>query len=81
MAKHAKPDNVVECVADPDDLPKFLTVQEAAELLRTTSKALYGRIQRGQMPAVCRLGRQILISRDRLLRSLDESRAPSLEVR
>lgn len=48
----------------------FLTVREGAELLRTTPKAIYCMIERGQLAGVTRLGRRVLINRDALLRSL-----------
>ena len=40
----------------------LLTVDEAAAMLRTSRKAIYHRIARGQIPAV-RLGRSVFIRR------------------
>jgi excisionase family DNA binding protein len=48
-------------------LPHFLKVCEAAVLLRTTPKAIYCLIERGQLPGVARVGRRVLICRDDLL--------------
>jgi len=62
-------------LADP--LPFLLSVDEAAELLRTTRKAVYAMVERGALPGVVRVGRRLLLRRDDLLRWLDESRAPS----
>lgn len=56
--------------------PEFLTVDEAAELLRTTPGAIRARATRGQLPGLVRDGRRLLVRRDALLRAL-ERRAPS----
>lgn len=60
-------------------LPLYLTVGETADLLRTTPKAVYSMIDRGQLPGVTRIGKRVLILRDDLLAWLDESRASSLK--
>ena len=39
-------------------LPYLLTVDEVAELLRTTRKAIYCKIQRGLLPSIVRDGRR-----------------------
>ena len=70
-----------EEVRDAAELPYLLKPSEAAVLLRTTEKAIYKQIERGQLPGVTRRRRRILIFRDDLLRYLDEGRAPSSEVR
>ena len=57
--------------------PEFFTVQEVAEILRTSPSAIYAMLARGQLPGVTRIGRRILIRRDALLDWLDERRAPS----
>jgi excisionase family DNA binding protein len=57
--------------------PLLLTVDETAALLRTTRKAVYALIERGQLAGVRRLGRRVLVHRDELLDSLCEKRAPS----
>lgn len=58
-------------------LPVYLTIPEAADLLRTSAKALYTSAERGLLPGLVRFGRRLLVERDRLLRSLSEGRAPS----
>lgn len=55
----------------------LMTVAEVAEYLRTTSKAIYHRVERGQLPGVVRDGDRILVRRADLLRSLAEGRGPS----
>jgi len=55
----------------------FLTVEEAAELLRTTRKAIYAMVERGFLPGVTRIGRRVLIRRDDLLHWLGQNSAPS----
>ena len=60
-------------------LPMFLTVDETADLLRTTSKAIYSMVDRGQIPGVTRIGKRLLFYRADVIRWLDESRASSLK--
>jgi excisionase family DNA binding protein len=62
----------------PDDLPTFLTPDEAADLLRTSRKAIYVKIERRQLPGVTRLGRRLLIRTSSLLQWLDQQSSPSL---
>ncbi len=66
---------------DRHELPFLLTTVELATLLRTTKKAIYSMVERGQLPGVTRIGRRLMFRRNDLLRWLDESRAPSLEVK
>jgi len=66
-------------MSNPADLPIFLRTEEAARLLRTTRKAIYAKVERGQLPGVIRDGRRLLIRRDDVLHWLDERRAPSAE--
>lgn len=58
------------------DLPLLLNVDEAGELLRTTRRAIYAMVERGQLPGVVRLRRRVLFSSDALLDWLDQKRAP-----
>jgi len=60
-------------------LPVLLTVDEAAELLRTTRRAIYVMIERRQLPGVIRIRRRVLLRADDLLHWLDQKRAPSLK--
>jgi excisionase family DNA binding protein len=55
----------------------FLTVEEAADLLRTSRKAVYSLIERGQLPGVTRMGRRVLIRAEDLLHWLRQKCAPS----
>ena len=64
---------------DGKSFPHLLTTTEVADLLRTTRKATYSMVARGQLPGVIRIGRRVLIRRDDLLSWLDERRAPSPE--
>jgi excisionase family DNA binding protein len=60
-------------------LPVLLTVDDAADLLRTTRKAIYAMIERRQLPGVIRIRRRVLLRADDLLDWLDRKRAPSSE--
>ena len=57
--------------------PLLLTVAETADLLRTSPKAVYAMVSRGQLPGVRRIGRRLLFRRDALLDWLDQKDAPS----
>lgn len=59
-------------VTDPASLPVVLTIDEAAVLLRTTTAALYARVERGlAVGLVPGQGRRILFSRDQLVASIN----------
>jgi len=60
-------------------LPILLTADEAAELLRTTRRAIYAMIERGQLPGVVRVRRRVLLRTDALLHWLNQKCAPSPE--
>ena len=59
------------------DMPRLLTVDETADLLRTTPRAIYAMIARGQLPGVLRIRRRVLVRADDLLDWLHQKRAPS----
>jgi excisionase family DNA binding protein len=66
----------------PDDvsaMPMLLTVDDAANLLRTTRRAIYAMLERRQLPGVIRIRRRVLIRSAELLEWLDQKRAPSLK--
>ena len=64
---------------DGKSFPHLLTTTEVADLLRTSQKATYAMIARGQLPGVIRIGRRVLVRADVLLDWLDQKRVPSLE--
>jgi excisionase family DNA binding protein len=53
--------------------PLLLTTAEVAALLRTSRKAVYAMVERGQLPGVVRIGRRVLVRRVALLDFLDHS--------
>jgi excisionase family DNA binding protein len=58
-------------------LPVLLTIDEAADLLRTSRRGVYAMIARRQLPGVIRLRRRVLVGADDLLHWLNQKRAPS----
>ena len=59
-------------------MPMLLTVDDAADLLRTTKQAIYAMIERRQLPGVIRIGRRVLFRSDALLHWLHQKSASSL---
>jgi excisionase family DNA binding protein len=59
-------------------VPFLLTVDEVADALRTTRKAVYAMIERGYLPGLVRVRRRILVRQASLLQWLQEKGAPSL---
>jgi excisionase family DNA binding protein len=68
-------------MASTQDLPILLTAEEAASLLRTTRRAIYAMVERGQLPGVVRVRRRVLLKSDAPLHWLEQKCAPSLEER
>lgn len=60
-------------------LPILLTADEAADLLRTTRRAIYAMVERGQLPGVVRVRRRVLLRTTALLHWLEQKCAPSPE--
>ena len=58
-------------------LPHLLTIDETANLLRTSRRAIYAMIARRQLPGVVRIRRRVLVRSADLLDWLHQKRAPS----
>ena len=63
--------------SDSATLPVLLTVDEAADMVRTTRRAIYAMIARRQLPGVIRIRRRVLVRADDPLHWLDQKRASS----
>jgi len=66
---------------DMDPLPRALTVEEAARVLRVSPGVVYGMVRSGVLPHR-RAGRRILISRQRLqewLNCVNPSSSPPID--
>ena len=57
--------------------PRFLTVPEAARLLRINRGKAYEMAAGGTLPGVIRLGRSIRVDRERLIAGLAENQRSS----
>jgi excisionase family DNA binding protein len=60
-------------------VPTLITVAEVAAVLRTSKKAIYAMVERGQLPGIVRIGRRVLVREDALLDWLGQKSTPSLE--
>ena len=58
-------------------LPELLTAREVAAWLKTSRKAIYTMVERGQLPGVVRVGKRLLFCRETLLRWTREGPALS----
>lgn len=55
----------------------LLNVDDVAQLLRTTDRAIYAMVERGQLPGIVRIGRRVLFRSTDLLDWLNQKSAPS----
>jgi excisionase family DNA binding protein len=62
-----------------DEMPLYLTIAEAADLLRTSRKAIYAMVERGLLPGVTRIGRRVLVRSETLVHWLGQKSTPSPE--
>ncbi|WP_071902526.1 helix-turn-helix domain-containing protein [Cystobacter ferrugineus] len=58
--------------------PEFLTVDEAANLLRVNRKTLYESIRRGEVPGTIHVGRSVRLRRSVLLSWTPGNSSPAL---
>jgi len=61
----------------PEALPVLMTVDDVAQLLRTSNRAIYAMIERRQLPGIVRIGRRVLFRTADLLDWLHQKSAPS----
>jgi len=57
----------------------LITVAEVGTLLRTSRKAIYTMIERGQLPGVVRINRRVLVDRAVLLNWVRQKSTPLLK--
>jgi excisionase family DNA binding protein len=62
-----------------DPWPVLRTPGEVATLLRTSRKAIYAMVERGQLPGTVRIGRRVLFRESDLVEWLRQKTVPSLE--
>ena len=62
--------------AKQSSVPSLLTVDDTAALLRTSRRAIYAMVERGQIPGVIRLQRRLLFRADHLVHWLEQKSAP-----
>ena len=62
-----------------NSVPRYMTVDEVAEMLRTSTASVYTAISRRKYPGVTKVGRRVLFDSEVLLDWLDQQRVPSLE--
>jgi excisionase family DNA binding protein len=62
-------------------MPLLLTPDDVATMLRTTRKAIYCMVERGQLPGVRKIGRRVLFCSRALVDYLDRKCAPSPKER
>ena len=80
MGVFKKSDRVAPAgLGQADSLPLLLTCDDVANALRTSKKAIYAMIERGQLPGVVRIGRRVLVRQDALLNWLRQKSSSSLE--
>jgi excisionase family DNA binding protein len=76
VESHEGPDRAP--VSGTRSVPTLLTVDDVADLLRTTRRAVYAMVERRQLPGIVRIGRRVLVRADELLHWLDQKSASSL---
>ncbi len=76
-ARVAAPDGRRNLPRSAESVAEFVTVGDVAVLLRTSRKAVYTMLARGQLRGAVRIGRRLRFRREELLDSIAGSRAPS----
>ena len=72
-------ETVRERLTGTQSIPMLLTPHDVAHVLRTTRRAVYAMIERGQLPGIVRIRRRVLVRADELLNWLNQKSAPSLK--
>ncbi len=64
-------------MASSSSVPRYVTPDELAEILRTTRKGIYERRRRRTLPQPFKFGRNLRFDLDEVIRFISESRASS----
>ena len=75
--RHSDRARQVSSLRGAEAQPVLLTVDDVAQLLRTTNRAIYAMIERRQLPGIVRIGRRVLFRTADLLDWLNQKSAPS----
>lgn len=62
-------------------LPILLRVEDVAEILRTTPKAIYTMVERRSLPGVVRVGRRLLFRHDEIARWIERGTEQPIDAR
>jgi len=60
-----------------DQADQLLTIDEVSDLLRLTKSTLYSKVSKGELPGVCKQGKRLYFSKQRLVEWIKSSQRKS----